>query len=116
MSTPQPPTDVDSYLRRLTQPDPTAVQRVIAEAFRDANQGAKRPPRWVVTTATLALVVSLVVGTWRWHSSVSSRDSALTITGTDALVVVEDADGRRWAIAPVSSDVERGNYVIVMER
>lgn len=116
MSTPQLPSDIDNYLRGLTHPEAGAVQRVIAGALRETNQGVRRPRRWVVATAALAVVVSLVAGTWRWRSAMTPRDSSLTITGTGVLVVVEGADGRRWVVTPASSDVEPGNYVIVMER
>jgi hypothetical protein len=118
MSTPRPPTDIDSYLRRLTQPDPAVVQRVLAGALRDPIPDRRRPRRWLWAAATLAVVLGLAVGTWRWqvHSSPTPEELSLTITGSRALVMVERADGQRWVIAPASSDTERGNYVIVVER
>ena len=116
MSTPQRPTDIDDYIRRLTQADPAVVRRVVARALRVQSNDPSRSRRWTWVAAVVAVVLVAAAGMWRWRSSPTVGESSITITGNSALVIVERGDGQRWVVASAPSEADRGNYVIVVER
>lgn len=116
MNRPEPPSEVEAYIRRLFTPDAAAVARVRDRASR--GPGLRRRPylRWAWAAAVLGTLASAVV--WRARQPARSQaEDSLTITGDRGLVVVErGVDGRRWAVIPAQDDARVGNYVIVMGR
>lgn len=118
MNTPEPPHDLDAYLRRLFAPDAAAVERVLARAWRAPTPFRRLGPwSWSALALTTLAIAALVV--WRRPPPTVPpvHDAPLTITGDRDLVVVERAvDGRRWVVVPAQDAALIGNYVIVTER
>lgn len=117
MNRPEPPNEVDRYIRRLFAPDAVAVTRVLARIAGASDVRRRRPGRWVWAVVGVVGLATAVV--WRTWPSTPPRteDILLTITGDRDLVVAErPGDGRRWARMPAQDEARVGNYVIVTGR
>lgn len=96
--------DVDAELRRLLEPNPLAVERLVRSALAaDRPRAARWWPRLAVAAALVALLVVLIP-----DSPVPPSDPEptaappvrISISNADGYVTVSSAAGSQWILVP----------------
>lgn len=112
-------TGIDERLRRAVRADAATARRTAAAALsagiRRPSVRGRRRPMLTATVVAAAVVVAAGVAAWR-SRSVPPRPSgagSLSIRGSGATLVVDDADGRRWIVTRSGQERPNGGYVIV---
>lgn len=108
---------IDERLRRAVCADAATARRTAEAALsgmRRRSLRARRRP--MLIAAVVAAVIVAGVAGWRSRSvpPPPSRAGSLSIRGSGATLVVDDADGRRWIVGRGDQARPNGGYVIVL--
>lgn len=109
---------IDERLRHAVSADAATARRTAAAALSAGTQRpsvrARRRPMLIATVVAAAVVAAAVAG-WRSRSITPPRSGAgsLSIRGSGATLVVDDAEGRRWIVRRDDQERPNGGYVIV---
>jgi hypothetical protein len=110
---------IDERLRRAVRADAATARRTVEAALsagmRRRSMRARRRPM-LIAAAVAAAVVGAAVAGWRSRSvpPLPSRAGSLSIRGSGATLVVDDADGPRWIVRRSDQARPNGGYVIVL--
>ena len=96
--------DVDAALRRLLEPNPLAVERLVRSALAEESPRAA-PRRWprlaVAVAALVALLVVLIPDSDVPPPEPSAAAPArISISNADGFVTVSSAAGSQWILVP----------------
>lgn len=94
--------DVDATLRRLLEPDPRAVERVVRAALAEERPraAARWWPRLAVVAAALVVLAVVLITESDVPPTPSEPSVRLSISNAEGYVTVSSASGSQWILVP----------------